>query len=256
MLPAPTPATKPLDWFQTPPLAVTDYIKELAASIVQQGLLHPILAVETREVLAGRHRLAALKHAGLKDAPALIYPSSLTPAQRRVVTLTENLHRKEMADAEVYTLCRELLELNPDWKRQDLAAHLAKSPGMVTQYLSPDDLIPEAREAFLAGKFGLSVAYSISKSKDQLSALHDRLGGATRDQINGRNRKREGAVRASKIKCPLPSGYVVTVSGADASLEEAVEALGEAVKAMKAMLGRGYSAKTFERAMRDMAANG
>ena len=63
-----------------------------------------------------------------------------------------------------------------------------------------------------------------------------------------------GAVRVEKIKCPLASGPVVTVAGEAVSLEDAIEALIEAQKALKWALGKGYTAKTAQAALKDMAA--
>ena len=44
---------------------------------------------------------------------------------------------------------------------QRLAAHLNKSPGTVTNYLSPDELSEKARQAFLDGLIDLTKAYEI-----------------------------------------------------------------------------------------------
>ena len=49
-----------------------------------------------------------------------------------------------------------------------------------------DELIPEAKEAFLAGKFGFSNAYAIAKGapkEEQQRKLADILSGASRDEV-------------------------------------------------------------------------
>ena len=61
-------------------------------------------------------------------------------------------------------------------------------------------------------------------------------------------------MRASKIKVPLVSGPVVTVSGDEITLEEAIEAAGEAVKQMRAAVAKGLNAKTAMNVWRDIAA--
>ncbi len=56
---------------------------------------------------------------------------------------------------------------------------------MVTKILSVDDLIVPAQAAFLAEKFGFSVAYPISKlpAEEQLVALTAKRNDGTRDEL-------------------------------------------------------------------------
>jgi len=86
-----------------------------------------------------------------------------------------------------------------------------------------------------------------------------KLSGASRDAIEQAGRKkRAGApsVKASKVKCFLPSGVQVVVSGNGVSLDESIEALNEAIKEMKRARELGYTAKTFAAAMKDKARKG
>jgi hypothetical protein len=127
----------------------------------------------------------------------------------------------------------------------------------VTQYLALFDCQAEVIEAARAGKIGPTVWYAVSRSPDQLATLALKLNGATRDEVAKSVRKpKADAVRTAKIKCPLPSGQVVTVAGEGISLEEAVEALAEAAKAMKAALAKSLNAKTAMAYWRDIAAAG
>ncbi len=57
----------------------------------------------------------------------------------------------------------------PTWLKKDLAAALHFDASMVTRILSVDELIPEAKEAFLAGKFGFSKAYAIVRGRMKTS---------------------------------------------------------------------------------------
>jgi hypothetical protein len=54
----------------------------------------------------------------------------------------------------------------------------------------------------------------------------------------------------------LLSGVSVVVSGAGVSLDESIEALGEAIKEMKRARDLGYTAKTFAAAMKDRSKAG
>ena len=45
--------------------------------------------------------------------------------------LVENLMREDLNDAEIYLACQELMALNPDWLKKDLAAALHFDASMV-----------------------------------------------------------------------------------------------------------------------------
>ncbi len=82
-----------------------------------------------------------------------------------------------------------------------------------------------------------------------------KLSGASRDAIEQAGRKsRNGtapAVKVARVKCVLPSGVNVVVSGEGVSLDESIDALSEAIKEMKRARELGYTAKTFAAAMKD-----
>lgn len=265
-LPKPRQENKPPPWFKdgynARPIVRDGPFAELTESVRRYGILQPIGALETGERIFGNRRFAAGVEAGLELLPVLIYPSTLTPSQIKVINLTENVQRVDLSEPETYAACSELMKLNPEWSRKDLAAHLGKDPSTVTRWLSPDDLIPEAKQAFLDGKFGFAKAYAIAKlpHDQQGGLLALTLSGATRDVLEQQGRrKRTGAaptVRASKIKVPLVSGQVVTVAGEEISLEEAIEAASEAVKQMKQAVAKGLNAKTAMNVWKDIAAAG
>lgn len=195
---------------------------------------------------------------GLESLNVVVIDRSLSDSDTRLISLSENLHRTDLSDPEVYLGVKALATLNPIWLKKDLAAHLHKDASWVTRILAIDDLIPAAREAFLGGAFGLSVAYEISKAsaEEQHALLAAKLSGASRDEIGRQGRKqRKGTptVRVGRIKCPLPSGAVVQVSGQAISLEDMIDVLVELLKAAKKASDEHWDAKTFERVCKDKA---
>ena len=73
--------------------------------------------------------------------------------------------------------------------------------------------------------------------EDQLRLLALKYAGASREVLAAQGRKQRAAatpaVRVSKIKCPLPSrSRHHCVRGQNISLDEAIELLKEAIKAM------------------------
>ena len=55
----------------------------------------------------------------------------------------------------------------------------------------------------------------------------------------------------SRIKCPLPSGTVIQVSGAEIGLDEMIDAIAELLKEAKKASEQGLDARTFERVCKD-----
>ncbi len=256
------PIDKIIEGLNSRKIEVDDGIRELCNSIVANGLLQPLIILDDYRLIAGYRRLAALRLAGIESATVSIYPSTLTPSQIKVINLTENIQRVDLSEPETYGACSELMVLNPEWARKDLAAHLGKDPSTVTRWLSPDDLIPEAKQAFLDGKFGFAKAYAISKlpSDQQGGLLALTLSGATRDVLEQQGRKRRTvtapAIRSTKIRVPLVSGQVVTVAGDGVSMDEALEAVQEATKQLKAAIAKGVTAKSAQAYWKDIAAAG
>ena len=182
--------------------------------------------------------------------------------QLRIFQLSENLHREDLRDSEKWQACTELLFLNQRWTNKDLAAHLKLSESTVTKYLSPSKCIPEAQKALEQGQIGITAAYEISRApaEQQGELLRLKLSGTSRDGLaeHVRKQKRDSSpqVRVKRIACPLPSGVGIVVSGEELSLDDLIEALGEAQKEAKKARDQGLDAKTFSAVMRDKAKAG
>ena len=144
----------------------------------------------TDTLVAGERTLMAAKLAGLTHVDVKILDSEFSPGEIKQLQLIENLMREGLDDAEIYLACKELMALNPDWLKKDLAAALHFDASMVTRIFSVDELIPEAKEAFLAGEFGFSKAYAIVKGpkEDQHRKLAEVLAGASRDDVERKGR--------------------------------------------------------------------
>ncbi len=108
-------------------------LRELAASIKQQGLLQPLIVrpkptdqigpPDQYEIVAGERRWRAAKLAGLETVPCLV--RELSDPQVRVIALIENLHREDLNPLERGRALRDLKEtLQISW------AHLAERIGL------------------------------------------------------------------------------------------------------------------------------
>lgn len=261
----PTLATKPLSWFKVAAQARRHFdeteLRQLGESLkVRQ--LQPVLARPDGLLVAGERRLRAAKLVGLAELQVVITDEPMDESQLRIFQLTENVHRADLRDGEKWRACEELLRLNPGWSNKELAAHLKLGESTVTKYLSPSRCVPEVQEAVENGRIGITAAYEISRAPadQQAGLLAMKLSGTSRDGLaqHVRKQKNQSApqVRVKRIVCPLPSGISVTVSGAELSLDELIEALAEAQKEARKAREQGLDAKTLAAVLKDKAKKG
>ena len=77
-------------------------IQWLAKSIAQEGILQPLIVVEpegeeTYEIVCGSRRAKAAKLAGKRVVPCNVISKDNTVAERKIMNLTENLHRRDLS---------------------------------------------------------------------------------------------------------------------------------------------------------------
>jgi ParB family transcriptional regulator, chromosome partitioning protein len=259
---------RPLDWFKPDERELARHndpekIRLLGLDMLANGQLQAVGAREDQQMVFGHGRWLAAKSTNIIEMlETKIYPASLSDTQFKLIRAAENLQRKDLTGYQKWLLCADLMRINPGWLMKDLAAHMNLKPSSITRLLSPSNTIVAVQKALEEGKIGISDCYAISKlpENEQAAMLETKFAGASRDSMEAAGRKtretRSGektAVKAAKVKCPLPNGVTVVVSGNGVSLDESIEALGEAIKEMKRARDLGYTAKTFSAAMRDKA---
>lgn len=110
-------------------------LRELAASIEQNGILQPVLVRRKGqgfELVAGERRVRAARLAGLSEVPALV--CTLEDAESMKVALLENIQRENlnaMEEAEAYRSIMEAYGAT----HQELATMLGKNRSTVTNTL-------------------------------------------------------------------------------------------------------------------------
>lgn len=237
-------------------------LKALAQSWMERPV-HDIIVCPSRKVVHGHRRLEGLVLLGVTEIDVFVTDQELDEKAVLEVGLTTAIHRADLSGFDKFQACVRLLELHPDWQNQDLARCVKLDPSTVTRLLSPSKCVAEVVEALRENKIAISDAYEISKAvdrEDQLRLLSLKCAGANREALAAQGRKQRAAatpaVRVSKIKCPLPSGQVITVSGQELSLDEAIDSLKEAIKAMSKARDTGLDAKTAMAVWKDMAKAG
>lgn len=254
--------TKPLTFFKTNPQVRKSFdeaeLRRLGESLkVKQ--LQPVLCQPDGTLIAGERRYRGAKLVGLETLEVKIADEPLSDSQIRLWQLVENMLREDLKPIEQVEGLEELARLHPAMNNRELAGMLNIDPSMVTRLRSVARCIPAVREALAKGAIGLSDAYGISKcSEPEMARLLElKLSGASRDAIEQAGRKSRGrsatTVKVASVKCLLPSGVQIVVSGEGVSLEDAIEAMSDAIKEMRKAKEQGFTAKTFAAAMKDKA---
>lgn len=251
---------KPLNWFKTAPQS-RRHFDETELRLLGESLkvkqLQPVLAKPDGLLIAGERRLRAAFLAEIADLWVVITEEALTQTEVQVFQMMENTLRADLGDAEKWRACEELLRLNPTWTNKDLAQHLKLSEPTVTKYLAPSRCAKDVQEALESGRIGITTAYEISRADvgQHTELLRLKEAGASRDGLAEHLRKQRKAatpqVRAKRIVCPLPSGMSVTVTGQDLSLDDLIEALGDAQKEARKAREQKLCVKSFQNVMRD-----
>jgi len=231
-----------------------------AESLKRDGQLRPLLVLRDGTLVAGERTLRAAKLAGLSHVDVKVLEGEVSPGEVKKLQLIENLMREGLKDAEIYLGCKELAVLNPGWLKKDLMAELHFDASMAARIFAVDDLIPEAKEAFLNGAFGFSKAYAIVKGSkdDQQQKLSEILAGSTRDEVErqGRTtRSNSPSVKLSRVKIAMPQGASVVLTGSALSMADVVDLLSQTLKAAR-KAAEQYDVKTFQSMMRDEAKTG
>lgn len=260
---------RPIEWFKPDPQELARHddpekIRRLGEDMLANGQLQAAAAIEDGRIIFAHGRYLAAKAIGIKTLEVKIYSASLSDTQIKLMRASENLQRKDYSGYQKWLLCVDLMCGNAEWTQSDLARHLHLDGSMITHLLSPSKLTPAWQEALKEGKVTISDCYKASKSDpaafDALLALKmsgdggkPLSGEALEQAVRKQKASVKEAVRAQKVKCLLPNGVTVVVSGEGVSLDEGIEALGEAIKEMKRARDLGYTAKTFAAAMTDKA---
>ena len=95
-------------------------IGELAESIKQWGLFHPLVVDETHQLISGGRRLAACKQLGWERVPVR-YFANLNENEKRKIELEENVKRKDLTSIERSKNLVELGEVAAEIDKVELA---------------------------------------------------------------------------------------------------------------------------------------
>jgi len=123
-------------------------LETLAASILAQGILQPLILRRTGErfqLIAGERRLRAAKLAGLARVPVVLREAD--DGQMLALALVENIHRKDLGPIEKGEAFRRLLE-EFDLTQNEMGRQVGLSRSAVANFIRLLDL-PESVQTLL-----------------------------------------------------------------------------------------------------------
>lgn len=125
-------------------------LEELTESVLQHGVLQPIVLRQAREegryvIVMGARRYRAAKRAGLRDIPAFIHA---VDSADRFAQMIENVQRDDLNAPEIAAFIADRLELGDS--QADISRKLGKPRDWVSRYASVQSM-PEFLRSKLAG---------------------------------------------------------------------------------------------------------
>lgn len=140
-----------------------EQLKELADSIVQQGVIQPLVVSHGSDhgldrpyvLIAGERRMRAAKLAGLKSVPCIIRKAAA--AQMTEVALVENIQRSDLNPVERAIAYRQYME-QFKLTQAEAAQRLGEPRATIANYLRILDLDEEIRRLILADKLSFGHA--------------------------------------------------------------------------------------------------
>ncbi len=246
-----------------------EYCRSLGDSMAAIGQQVPIIGYSQPDldkfaVTDGGCRLIGAKLRGIARLLALDLGKAPTPLEMKLAQAHIDKHKQHFRPMDRARLWQSIKETLGCTNR-DLAKQLGVSESLVGDYLSLCTLPADVQELVNSGALHLSKASLIAQQESDPQRQRDLAALAkdiSRSELVSRvkqarqNAQKTTAVRVSSMRCPLPSGTTVVVKGHELTLEDAIEALTELLKAMKKASDDGIDGSTFSRICRDKAKAG
>lgn len=146
-----------------------DAIKELADSIMEHGLVQPILVLPRGEdgyfeIVAGERRWRAAKQAGLSEIPAIIKP--LSEKDSFIISLIENLQRRDLNPLEEAVAYKRLMT-EFQLTQEELAKSVGKTRSGIANTIRLLQLPDSIQNALLENKITEGHARAIASINDR-----------------------------------------------------------------------------------------
>jgi hypothetical protein len=232
-------------------------LRSLARSVMKRQI-HPLIILPEDTILDGECRWRGLMLENPEfEVDVIVADRELTPVEICEMQMISSMLSTGLTAYEQALACKVWMDQNTGATISKLAEKIDRDASMVTRLNSLWTTIAPVVKAAEEAKIGPKAWYQISllPQSEQPALLDLYIAKAPANQIAEFCRKKRAseapAVKASKVKCVLPSKVTVVVSGEGVSLDESIDALAEAMREMKRARDLGYTAKTFAAAMKD-----
>jgi ParB family chromosome partitioning protein len=215
-----------------------DSLKALAASLVEAGMVQPLIVRPLRdgrfELIAGERRWRAAREAGLQTVPAIIRDED--EAERLQTALIENMAREDLNPVDEARACAALVEELGLSKKQ-LARRLGRSRSAISNLIRLLDLPDEVLNLLAAGEL----------SEGHGRAILQTPGNEARRALAREAARHGWSVRETERRAQQADAPKGSETGRhpdqDAALERAADAL-------EAALGTGVRVRPARRGIR------
>ena len=160
-------------------------IEELKQSIIQHGILQPIIvkkSIKGYEIVVGERRFRAAKEAGLNKVPVVV--RDFTSSEMMELAVLENLQREDLTPIEEAAAYQTLLD-KLEVTQEELAKRLGKSRPHITNHIRLLSLPRQIQELITRGtiSMGHGIALLGLKNKDLLNSLVEKT---VKEELNVR----------------------------------------------------------------------
>ncbi len=186
-----------------------DTLKELTASIAEQGIIQPItvrkLGYDKYQIISGERRLRAAKLVNLEDVPCYIRVAN--DEQMLELALIENTHRTDLNAIEIAISYQRLIE-ECNLTQEELSKKVGRQRSTVANYLRLLRLPAEIQVAIRESVISMGQArnfVNIEDRDEQLKLLNEiRESGMSVRELEKKVKK----INHRKKKSPLPAKYL------------------------------------------------
>ncbi|MDO4581699.1 MAG: ParB/RepB/Spo0J family partition protein [Bacillota bacterium] len=183
-----------------------DKLQELKASIIQYGVMQPLIVTEDASgqaeymIVAGERRFRAAQLAGLEKVPCIV--RELDQKQLAELSLIENIQREDLRDLEEAEAYQQLIAEH-GYTQEALAERLGKSRPYIANTLRLLKLHPQEKKLLNDGELSAGHARALLSLGDE-SARGRLLAAIVRERLSVRQSEAL-AKRLAEEKAPAPA---------------------------------------------------
>jgi ParB family chromosome partitioning protein len=138
-------------------------INELAGSIRERGILHPLVVTRradgSYELVSGERRLRAARVAGLEEVPVIVREEA-APSELLELAIIENVQREDLDPIEEGAAYQELMD-KFGYTQEQAAQKVGKDRATVANLLRLQKLPTKARQALQSGRISVGHARAL-----------------------------------------------------------------------------------------------